>query len=92
MNADTQPSATAELLKPYLPIAPRFAMGTKFKPIGKDYVCTVTDFLITFNTAGVIVKRAYCASHLFCGQTVTNTDVPEATIARGLIQPMEDRS
>ena len=92
MKNDTQPSAKAEPIKPYVPLAPRFPIGTKFKPIGKDYVCTVTDFLITFNTAGIIVKRAYCASHLFWGDTVTNTDVPEATIARGLIQPMEDRS
>ena len=86
MSNDTQPSAAAEPLKPYLPLAPRFPIGTKFKPIGKDYVCTVTDFLITFNRAGEIVKRTYCATHQFCGQTISNNDIPEATIARGLIQ------
>jgi hypothetical protein len=64
---------------------PRFKIGTTFKPIGKGYVCTVTDILTTLKSSGEVHRVCYVATHLFCGQTVSNFDVPEATIARGLL-------
>lgn len=65
---------------------PKFGFGTKFKTRGKhSRVCTVTDILTTRNYAGEVVRIAYVATHEFCGQTVTDHDVCEVTVARGLI-------
>lgn len=63
----------------------KFPVGTKFSPTGKDYVCTVTDFLVTRNLAGEVVRTRYVATHEFCGQLLTNNDIGETTIARGLL-------
>lgn len=64
----------------------RFAVGTLYIPIGKaGNLCTVTDFLVTYNLAGDVVQTRYVSTHQFCGQTVTNRDVVETTIARGLV-------
>ncbi len=63
----------------------RFPVGTKFKPIGKTYVCTVTDFLVTKNLAGEVVKICYVATYTYCGQPSTMRDVTETTIARGIL-------
>jgi hypothetical protein len=63
----------------------RFPIGTQFKPRGKDYVCTVTDYWVTRNLAGEVVQSRYVATHEFCGQTVTNCDIVDPTIARGII-------
>lgn len=61
----------------------RFPLGTKFTTRGKQArVCTVTDFLTTTNLAGEVVSVRYVATHEFCGQTVIDHDVAEATIAR----------
>ena len=63
---------------------PRFPVGTRYTPIGKNAVeCTVTDYHVTRNLAGEIVRFGYVAAHLFCGQTVRQFDIPESTIARG---------
>ena len=65
---------------------PRFPIGTTYKPIGKNSkVCTVTDIHITTNLAGDFIKMRYVSTHEFCGQTLSDTDVVETTIARGLI-------
>lgn len=64
-----------------------YPVGTQFVPNGnkrKD-ICTVTDFLVTRNLAGEIVRERYVATHIFMGQTVTDHDVVATTIARGLI-------
>ncbi len=59
--------------------------GTRFMPVGKrGDICTVTDMLTTTNLRGETVGVRYVATHLFCGQTVTNSDVAAATIARGI--------
>ena len=69
----------------HTPRLQRFAVGTKFTPLRKNAAeCTVTDFLVTRNLAGDVVKTAYVATHIFCGQVVTVYDVCDATIARGL--------
>lgn len=66
----------------------RFPVGTLFIPIGRkhDKPHVVTDFLVTRNLAGEVVRREYKTEHEFCGQTVSSF-VPEATIARGLLTP-----
>lgn len=64
----------------------KFPIGTQYRTRGKaPRTCTVTDQLTTYNSAGDVVKRRYVATHEFCGQTVTESDVVEATIAIGLI-------
>ena len=64
-------------------------IGTKFiKQRGKvknDRIETVTDILKTYNSAGELVKTRYVATHDFCGQTVTDSDIIGVTIQRGLI-------
>lgn len=67
----------------------RFSVGTKYRPRGKDYECTVTDFLITRRLDGRCFKSCYVASHMFCGQAVFEYDVCETTIARGNPQPSQ---
>ena len=66
---------------------PRFKIGTTFTPQSRKGagVHTVTDVLTTRNSKGEVVKIRYEATHEFCGQTLTDTDVLETTIARGLI-------
>lgn len=64
----------------------RYPIGTMFRPIGRhSKVCTVTDFLRTYNSRGDMVRVRYVAQHQFLGQTITDHDVAEATIARGFI-------
>lgn len=66
---------------------PRFPIGTKFKTAGKHpRLCTVIDILKTYNSMGDLVSIRYVATHDFSGQMVTDRDVVDATIARGLIQ------
>lgn len=64
----------------------RFAIGTKFKTLGKHpKECTVTNILRTYDNADKLVKVSYVATHEFCGQVITDHDVCDTTIARGLI-------
>lgn len=64
----------------------RFNIGTQFKTRGKHpRLCTVTDILKTYNSAEELVSIRYVATHEFMGQTVTDRDVVETTIAMGLI-------
>ena len=62
-----------------------YEIGTQFKPVGKHTpICTITDILRTYNSKGELVNTRYEASHEFCGQTVTETNIVAATIARGI--------
>lgn len=61
-----------------------YDIGTKFRPVGKDYECTVTDILTTKNIAGETVKIRYVATHKFLGKMVNDYDVVHATISQGL--------
>lgn len=66
-------------------------IGTKFikqrgKHTNKERVETVTDILKTYNLAGELVKTRYVAEHDFLGQKVTDRDVVDVTIQRGLIE------
>lgn len=63
----------------------RFPIGTRFRTRGKHpRICTVTDLLTTTNHAGQVVHHRYVATHEFAGQTITDRDVVETTIAMGL--------
>jgi hypothetical protein len=64
----------------------RFPVGTKFVRIGKKTSAaeTVVDFHVTRNLAGEIVKERYVTTREFCGQEITDNDVCETTIARGV--------
>ena len=66
---------------------PRFKIGQQFKTAGKHpRLCTVTDILRTYNAAGEHVSTRYVATHEFCGQTMTDNDVLDITIARGALR------
>lgn len=66
---------------------PRFKIGTKFVPNRKHKItCTVVDILKTYNSQDTLVKVRYVATHDFMGQTVTDHDVLDTTIARGLVK------
>lgn len=64
--------------------SPQFCIGLEFIRHYADSlrVRTIVDIHTTRNHAGEIVKIAYVTEHDFCGQTVRESDVPEATIAR----------
>jgi len=63
----------------------KYPIGTQYMPMRKNtYVCTITDIHKTYNNNGDLVKTTYLATHEFCGQTITESDVNETTIARGI--------
>lgn len=69
----------------------KFPVGTKFMrrhPANPKYahVCAVTDYHVTRNLAGEIVRERYVATHEFLGQQIEESDIVETTIARGLIK------
>jgi hypothetical protein len=65
---------------------PKFNIGHQFKTRGKHpRLCTVIDILRTYNAKGDLVKTRYVATHEFMGQTVTDSDICETTIAMGSI-------
>ena len=64
-----------------------FALGTLFFKGGKHkMLCTVADIFKTYNSRGELVKTRYSAFHLFMGQIVTEHDIVETTIKRGLVE------
>jgi len=66
----------------------QFKIGTKFIKQGRKHakIETVVDILKTYNSKGELVKIRYVAAHEFMGQTVTDSDVLDITIARGLVK------
>lgn len=68
----------------------KYQIGTTFATRGKhSKLCTVVDILKTYNSQGELVKVRYVATHEFMGQTVTDYDVPETTIAMGHVADPE---
>lgn len=64
-----------------------YPIGTQFYTRGKHpRLCTVVDIHTTFNSQGELVKTRYVATHLFLGQVVRDSDVPQASIAMGLVK------
>lgn len=67
-------------------MTPRFQIGQKFKTRGQfPRLCTVTDIHTTYNSKGEFVKFRYVATHDFMGQTVTDSEVVETSIAMGVV-------
>jgi len=65
---------------------PQYAIGQQFMTRGcTPRLCTIVDIHKTYNAAGDLVKYCYVATHEFMGQTLTDCEVPEATVTRGLI-------
>jgi hypothetical protein len=65
----------------------RFQIGQQFTTRGKrPRLCTVTDILKTYNARGELVRVRYVATHEFMGQTVTDHDVCETTVAMGEVK------
>ncbi len=65
--------------------APRFQIGFTFnKRQTNKSVATIIDIWETYNSSGELVKVSYVTTHKFCGQTITEYDVADATIARGM--------
>lgn len=64
----------------------KFNIGQQFKSRGKHpLLCTITDVLKTYNSRGELVKVRYVATHDVLGQVVTDYDVCETSISRGLV-------
>lgn len=67
-------------------MAHRFPIGTQYRTSGKHPdTCTVVDQLTTRNAAGEVVRERYVSTHEFLGQVITDHDVVDTTIARGLL-------
>lgn len=63
---------------------PKFQIGTRFSTRGKHpRICTVIDIWKTYNAVGAMVRFRYVATHEFMGQTLTDYDVVETTVALG---------
>lgn len=63
---------------------PKFPIGTRYKTRGRyPRTCTVVDILTTYNAKGEKVGFRYVSTHEMLGQTVTDYDVVEASVALG---------
>ena len=72
--------------------SPKFLPGTTYKTRGcHPRLCTVKDVHTTYNLAGEVVKFRYLSTHEFMGQTVTDSDVCETTIAMGLVEAVRPK-
>lgn len=67
-------------------MTPRFKIGQKYIPVGdkNKAIHTVVDIHTTMNSAGEVVRLRYVSTHEFCGQMVTDYDVSDTRIARGV--------
>lgn len=64
----------------------KYEIGTAFKTRGNHpRTCVVTDIYRTYNSQDKLVRLRYVATHQFSDQTVTDYDVVETTISRGLL-------
>jgi hypothetical protein len=71
----------------------KYPIGTKYKTAGKHpRICTVVDFIRLVNSKDEIVGWHYVSSHEFCGQTVKEYNVPEASVAMGIARMAEVES
>lgn len=66
----------------------RYPIGTQFIKVGRKHkgTWTVTNYHVTTDLQGNIVKARYVAECSFLGQALIDSDVCEATIARGLLK------
>lgn len=70
----------------------KYMPGTTYKPIGKksEVLHTVRNVLITRDLSGAQWGVCYVATHEFMGQTLTETNVIETTISRGLVNAVRN--
>ena len=69
----------------------KYPIGTKYLTRGKHpRLCTVTDTLKTYNSKGDLVRKRYVATHDVLGQAVTDRDIVEVTVARG-VQALKEK-
>jgi hypothetical protein len=67
-----------------------YTIGTQYLSYGKfPVLCTISDILTTFNSKGDLVGTRYEATHLFLGQTVSETNIVAPTISRGIYRLAE---
>lgn len=67
----------------------RFKVGDKFYHSFKfKIVATIVDIHKTYNLANELVKVRYVATHPFNGQTITDYDVIDTTVARNFINTL----
>lgn len=66
----------------------KYPLGTKFVKVGRKNQTpwVVIDYLETTNRKGEIVQVRYVAETTFLGQKMTDNDVCETTIARGILK------
>jgi len=69
----------------------KYPAGHKFIRAGRKHrhIETVTDFLVARNLNNEVVKVRYVATHKFCGQIVTDSDVIPTTIDRSTYETPE---
>lgn len=79
------------MMRPVSP--PRFCIGERFQlRKGKHRRdARVVDILKTFNAAGELVRVRYVAEYEFAGQTVTDSDICDTTLARALAEEHSTR-
>lgn len=66
-------------------MAHRFPIGTQYLSRGKHpRLCTVSKQLTVTDETGEVIKRYYWATHEYMGQTVTDHDVIDTTVAIGI--------
>ena len=69
----------------------KYPIGTQYLTRGKHpRLCTVTDIWKTYDSKGDLVRKRYVSTHDVLGQTVTDRDVVEVTIARG-VQALKEK-
>ena len=64
---------------------PRFAIGTRFVHANGHRESVVQDILRTYNAKGELVRIRYVAVRTLAGMPVTDYDMLETTIAKGLV-------
>lgn len=68
-------------------ITQRYEIGQQYIARGKRKdICTIVDIYKTYNSKNELVKIGYVTEHEFLGESIKEYDVPQATIARGLIE------
>lgn len=69
---------------------PKFQIGMQYMTRGRyPHKCTVIDIHRTYDSTGALIKVRYVTTHEFMGQSVTDYDVPEVSIAMGEIKMPE---
>lgn len=64
----------------------RFPIGTKYTTGGKHpRIATITGQHTTIDQDGNVVRERYVSVHEFLNRVIQETDIPDTTVARGLL-------